>query len=159
MQPRPQKKPQKKIVEPLEVLDNQKKPSKSGEPLPVELLQTGVNPPKKKKKAEADLLAQYQAEEEKVRQKHMRRLRQFKSELIAVQTDLEKQEEERKKRQDVEEKEKKRREEEEVMSGGEEALLQTGATQKRPTGLFGIGGKFKKLYKWFTAERKGRAPK
>lgn len=146
----------KTIVEPLEALDDQNLRSSGKEPLPVELAQKGAEPLKKKKKAEADLLTQYQAEEEKVRQKHMRRLRQFKSELIAAQTDLEKQEEERKKRQ---EEEKKRREGEEMIASGEEALAQTGATQKRPTGLFGIGGKFKKLYKWFTAERKGRAPK
>lgn len=148
----------KKIVEPLEALDDQKQIPSGKEPLPEELLQPGKQLLKPKKKPGADLLAQYKMKEEKTRQKHIRRLRQFKSELIASQKDLEKQEEERKKKMEAEEEEKKKRGEEKVMARGEEALLQTGATQKRPTGLFGVGGKFKKLYKWFTPERKGRAP-
>lgn len=149
----------KKIVEPLETVDDQKQIPSGKEALPKELLQPGKQPLKLKKEPGVDLLARYKMKEEKARQKHIRRLRQFKSELIASQKDLEKQEEERKKKMEAEEEEKKRRREEKVMVGGEEALLQTGATQKRPTGLFGVGGKFKKLYKWFTPERKGRAPR
>ena len=48
---------------------------------------------------------------------------------------------------------------EELPPSGEEAITAAGSTRKRPAGLWGIGKRFKKQFKWSTGERKGRAPR
>jgi hypothetical protein len=57
----------------------------------------------------------------------------------------------------AEEYQKKAKKEKKEEGSGAEAIAATGASQKRPTGLWGIGKRFKK-FRW-TAERKGKAPK
>jgi len=113
-------------------------------------------------------LKQIRAQEEK----KLREVRQTKAEILAQwrrrkqRMDQEqmaiieqrKREEEEKKRQEellAEEKEKKKK----TSTSGEEAIAATGSSQKRPTGLWGVGRKFKKMFKWSTAERKGRSPR
>lgn len=150
----------KAIQKPLEVVEEFAKEAKrqvtAKPPAPEEILEIGPTVGKKQ--------AQKIREEEegKLRELRMRkaiwlgRYRKIQEEELAVAKKREEKEEEKKK---LEELEREKKEEEKELPSGEEVLAATGTTQKRPTGLRGIGRRFKKLFKWSTAERKGRAPR
>lgn len=151
----------KKVVKkPLEVAKEfakeAKKQIKAKAPAPEETLSGGTTlSPKQIQKIREE-------EEKRLREIRMKRAvwlgryrRIQEEELAAAKKRREKEKEEER----VEELERKKKEEKGLMPSGEEAIAATGASQKRPTGLWGIGRRFKKLFKWFTPERRGRAPR
>lgn len=101
-------------------------------------------------------------EEKKLRELRMKkaiwlgRYKKIQEEELTAAKKREEKEEEKKR---LEELEKKKREEKKGLPSGEEAIAATGTAQKRPTGLWGIGRRFRRLFKWFTPERRGRAPR
>jgi len=130
-------------------------------PAPEELL--GIGPTLGKKKLQK---IQERDEEElrRIREEKAKMLAEWRQRYGGIQKEILKLTREREReieeKERVEEAEKKEQQEKKPkMLSGEEAIAATGASQKRPTGLWGIGGKFKKMFKWFTAERKGRAPR
>lgn len=153
----------KHLPEPLEVLEKQQKQKSTAsgqgavkESLPAEQIgeSAGGHPTNQKQQQQAaiDSMRAYEAELKKKEAAAIRRLRQFKAELIAAAEDLKKREEEGKKRMEEEE-EKKRKEKDGGMIGGGEALAATGASEKKPSGIFGLGRR-KKSYIKATAERR-----
>lgn len=158
------KKPTKPILKrPLEEVEDFVREAKrqiGAKPLAPEELLVGGGPGVSQKQvqkiqqAEEQRLRELRMKKAKMLAKWRRRREKMDRELEAI-TQKKKIETEEKKRAEEEIKKK----EEKAMPSGEQAIAATGATQKRPTGLWGIGGRFKKLFKWFTPERRGRAPR
>lgn len=150
----------KVIKKPFEVAEEiareAKKQIKAQAPAPEETL--GIGPTVGKKR-----IQKIQEEEEKklreARMEKAKMLPEWRQRYQRIQEEMLKAAKEREEKEEEKKREGKKKEEEKPMPSGEEAMAATGATQKRPTGLWGIGQKFKKLFKWFTAERKGRAPR
>ncbi len=159
------KKAAKKIIKkPLEVVEEfakeAKKQIKTKAPAPEETLGMGPAVGKKQihkiQKGEEEELKRLRMERAKMLPEWRQRYQKIQEEMLKAAHEREAEEEEKKR---VEGLEKKKKEDEKPMPSGEEAITATGTTQKRPSGLWGIGRKFKKLFKWSTSERKGRAPK
>jgi len=153
------KKKIKKIVKaPLEAVEEFAKEAKKQitvkAPAPEETLGIGTIVGKKQARKIRE------EEEKKLRELRMKkaiwlgRYKKIQEEELVAAKKREEKEEEKKRREDLPAGRQGK-----PLPSGEEAIAATGTAQKRPTGLWGIGRRFKKLFKWSTAERKGRAPK
>ena len=152
------------IKAPLEVAEEFVKEAKKQlktktPPAPEEILPvgSGVAPKQAQKiqKGEEEELGRVRMEKAKLLAEWRQRYQKIQEEELRAAKQREAKEEEKKR---AEEEAKKKKKKEKAMPSGEEAIAATGAAQKRPTGLWGIGGRFKKIFKWFTPERKGKAP-
>lgn len=101
-------------------------------------------------------LGQARMEKSKLLAEQRDRYQQIQREELAASKQRE-QVKETKEREETKIKEEKEKSQPEI--GGESALVATGASQKKPSGLFGLG-RGRKSFKWATAtgERKGQAP-
>lgn len=165
------KKTVKKIIrQPLEVAEEFAKEAKkqitAKAPAPEETLAMGTSVSRKQaqkiQQREEEELKKLRFEKAKMLPEWRRRYQKIQEEELRAAIEREAKEEEKKKAEELEKKQKEdlpAGRQGKPMPSGEEAIAATGTSQKRPTGLWGIGGRFKKMFKWATAERKGRAPR
>jgi len=158
------KKQAKKIIKaPLEIIkefsQEAKKQIKTQALVPEETLTTGSQVSQKYvqkvKKKEEDELKEVRMEKAKILGEWRQEYQKIQQEQLRAAKEREEKEEGKERTEELEKREK---EEGKQVPSGEGAIDATGASQKRPTGIWGVGGRLKKKFKW-TAERKGKAPK
>lgn len=158
------KKKAKKIIrKPFEVVEEftkeAKKQIRGKEPASEEIfdLDTSIDPKQIKNigREEEEKLGKVRMEKARMIPEWRHKYEKIQSDQLKAVKEREGKEVEQKRVEEHQEKEKEEKKEEE---GGAEAIAATGSSQKRPTGLWGVGKKFKKKFRW-TAERKGKSPK